>query len=364
MQRIDRYITSEFVPLLAFGIGAFLVILVGVELLPQALKMAVREGFPLSLVITVFLYRLPGIVALTLPMAVMFASLMATANLSSHGELLAMKAAGIPFVRVVIAIIAGGLFISILTLLFNESVSPRTNRFAEQLIQDYRSKGKPIEGFEFQVPDSGRPREIFRVSVFDPAKLRAEDILILKFRENGNIELLMQAMWAKWEGEEWILHDGKRISIDERGRQRETTFDTITINIGRTAQDFIKTGKYDLEELTLGEIQSLLEHRRAQNLPYNPDLSELIQAIQTRLALPWCALGFAILGVALGQRPVRTSASVGFGLSLVVVFLYYLVFNVLTLTGEQGGIPPLLTAWVPNIALFAVGIALLRRART
>lgn len=364
MRRVDRYITAEFVPLLAFGVGAFLVILIGVELLPQALKMAVRESFPPRLVVTIFLYRLPGIVALTLPMAVMFASLMATANLSSHGELLALKAAGIPFVRVIIAVIVGGLVVSIVTLIFNESVSPRTNRLAEQLVQEYRAKGKPIEGFEFQVPDSGLPREIFRVGVFDPAKLRAEDILILKFRENGNIELVMQAEWAKWQGQEWMLHNGKRIAMDEQGRQRETSFDTITINIGRTPEDFIKTGNYDLEEMTLNEIQALLAHRRVQGLPYKPDQSELIQAIQTRLAIPWCALGFAILGVALGQRPVRTSAGVGFGLSLVVVFFYYLLFNVLTLTGEQGGIPPIVTAWVPNLALFSVGILLLKRART
>ena len=86
---------------------------------------------------------------------------------------------------------------------------------------------------------------------------------------------------------------------------------------------------------------------------------QLRQLIQNRLALPWCALGFALLGVSLGQRRVRASAGVGFGLSLIIVFVYYLLFNTLTLVGARGALTPALTAWAPNVALFAASIMLL-----
>ena len=58
MRRLDKYIAGTFTPLLIFGVGAFLVILIGVILLPQVLRLVVRESLPISLAVQVFVYQL------------------------------------------------------------------------------------------------------------------------------------------------------------------------------------------------------------------------------------------------------------------------------------------------------------------
>jgi len=357
MRRLDRYITSEFAPLLLFGIGAFLVILIGVELLPKALRMVVREGFPLSVAARVFIYRLPTMIALTLPMAVMFASLMTVAGLSSHGELLALKAGGIPFLRVSAPVIVVGFILSLITLGFNEQISPLGSRKAFQLVKEYREQGKPVENMIFWIPDTGTPRQLFHIASFDPKSRRLEGILVIYLDENGKYSQLYEADYAEWQGEEWVLHNALSVEMTERGR-RETRPGDVTLFVGKSAEQLSEVNQ-DLDEMSIAQLQMLLRQQQALGLAYKPHQVELLQIIQTRLALPWCALGFAMLGVALGCRPLRASASVGFGVSLVVVFLYYLVFNALTLMGERGVLSPLITAWAPNAILFASGLYLL-----
>jgi hypothetical protein len=92
MKRLDRYVLSETLLPFLFGIGAFLAVLVGVELLYDMLRLVYQEGVPAGAALQIFLLALPGVVTLTFPMAIMFGSLMAMGRLSGDGELVAMRA--------------------------------------------------------------------------------------------------------------------------------------------------------------------------------------------------------------------------------------------------------------------------------
>lgn len=359
MRRVDRYVISGFFPLLLFGIGAFAVILVGVELLPKALKMVVREDLPLGLVGRFFLYSLPGIFVLTVPMSVMFASLMSISDMSSHGELLALRAGGIPFVRVSVPIIIMGFVFSVITLGFNEFLTPWGNQRATKIVREYRESGKAARFLTFQIPEDGPPKRMFYVERYSPVNQRAEDVTVTEFQD-GKFSRLYWADYAEWKGENWVLHGAKR--KEKKGDTvEEHKVGTVTLYVGRSPQQIHELNR-DPEDMSIAELQQLLRQRQTMELDYDPHIVEVIQLIHTRLALPWCALGFAMLGVALGVRPLRASAGVGFGVSLLVVFAYYVVFHALTLMGERGALSPFVTAWLPNVLLFATGLVLLRHS--
>ena len=50
------------------------------------------------------------------------------------------------------------------------------------------------------------------------------------------------------------------------------------------------------------------------------------------------------------------------GISLIVLFVYYIVLHTLTLVGERGVAPHALMAWTPNILLYLTGAGLLLRS--
>lgn len=361
MRRLDKYIAGAFTPLLVFGVGAFLVILVGVDLLPHVLRLVVRESLPISLAAQVFVYQLPAMVGLTLPMAVLFASLMTFSDLSSHGELLALKAGGIGFLRVAAPVIAAGFLVSAITLGVNESLAPLGSARAFELVRTFREEGKPLENLVFQIPDTGTPRHMFRIHSFNPSNHRAEGVMVIYFDENGSFSQLFEAEYADWTDEWWVLHNPVQVIVTPQG-QRRTQLDRVSVFVGKSAHQ-VQEMKQSPSEMSIAQLQRLLRQYRALDLPLYPDQSRLFQFIHSRLAVPWCALGFAMLGVALGQRPLRASAGVGFGMSLAIVFFYYLVFNTMLLMGERGLFNPWVAAWTPNVILFVTGVSLLYNGR-
>ena len=58
------------------------------------------------------------------------------------------------------------------------------------------------------------------------------------------------------------------------------------------------------------------------------------------------------------------SASLGFGLSLAIVFVYYIVMTICSYLGEAFLNAATLWAWMPNLAFTAIGLWRLRRAAT
>jgi lipopolysaccharide export LptBFGC system permease protein LptF len=76
------------------------------------------------------------------------------------------------------------------------------------------------------------------------------------------------------------------------------------------------------------------------------------------VVVPASAALFALLAAPLGLRPHRGGTSIGFGLTIVVLVAYYIMLSLTLTLGQGGRLPPVLAAWLPDVVLAAVGIAL------
>jgi len=83
--------------------------------------------------------------------------------------------------------------------------------------------------------------------------------------------------------------------------------------------------------------------------------------LHLKVALPAASIVFALVGAPLGMQSHRRAASIGFGLSIVVIFVYYVLMSVGSALGEGGQLPPALGAWLQNILLGAFGIIMILR---
>ena len=54
--------------------------------------------------------------------------------------------------------------------------------------------------------------------------------------------------------------------------------------------------------------------------------------------------------------------SIGLGLSIIIIFIYYTIMTLTTALGQGGAIPAVLAAWTPNLIGLAAGVYLIRRA--
>lgn len=356
MSRLDRYVLSELVPPFLFGVGAFLVVLVGVDLLSDVLKLIYRQGFPPAAAAKIFLLQLPGLVTLSLPMAMLFGSLMATARLSGDGEIVAMRAGGTSFPRIGVTVVIVGLLVSGGALAINETLVPAFNSRAFEIARRVRETVASPGDLAFEVRgEDGRLQRWLHAETFDPQALTMTEATIVDFSKGGHRHLFT-AESAKWEGEAWVLANLEHKWRTADGLPQEERADRLAIHIGRTVQELERIKK-DPEDMTLAEARAQAALAKARG-----DVTQagkLIQHIHIRIAVPWCSLGFAVLGLPLGLRRLRSSRSIGLGLSLVIIFAYYVVLHTLSILGERGAGNPALMAWAPNVLLYLVGFGLL-----
>ena len=71
--------------------------------------------------------------------------------------------------------------------------------------------------------------------------------------------------------------------------------------------------------------------------------------------------GGVMLGAPLGTQKQRTSSSIGLGISIIVIFIYYAIIAFTSGLGRGGVIYPWLAAMLPNLACMLVGLFLLKQ---
>jgi len=365
MKIIDRYLVQHFAGPFLVGVAAFVGILLGIGEIYKAVQLVVREGLPLLLVLESFFLRMPNVIALTMPMATVFAALMASGELSSHGEVVAMRVGGISVWRLSAPIVIAGCAVSIVAFTFNESVGPACNRRATAIIQRYVRDHKNLDRpLTLQLPEDGPARLLVYADKLSVRDQGMSNVTIVELKGNRPPDTYF-AQRAKWQGEQWVLLnvEHKFHRLDSKGEYHEVQVreDELEYDIGKTPEQMRRGRKRRPEDLSLSEL--LVQSNKAAMPAGTRTLGKnwplvFRQHYHIRVAAPWAALCFAVLGFPLGMRPQRTSTGMGFGLSLAIVFVYYIVFNVLKAFGEQGAMSPFLAAWVPNAVVLAVGLGL------
>jgi len=112
------------------------------------------------------------------------------------------------------------------------------------------------------------------------------------------------------------------------------------------------------EEMSIKELKQEINLLHGEYIPTAIYEVELHQ----RLAIPFASFVFALIGTPLGLQPHRSSSSIGLGLSIIIIFVYYAIMTVTNALGQGAAIPPFWAAWLPNFIGIVVGAYLVRKS--
>ena len=357
---LDRLILKELAGPFVFGMMIFTMILVAGDLLFQAAKLVIERGVALGVVCRLFVYRLPEVVAWTLPMSCLLSTLLGMTRLASSSELIAIKSLGIPFHRVLRPIITASFFISVCALLFNETVVPFTAQAADTLMkyEILKNQASVIQDKVFIRDESGG--ELKRVVYVDKIDVGAgtmEGVMLYEF-DKGRMSRTSSARSGTWQNGEWWLGDGQVFEMTEKGEpQLLFRFERQKLALNVSPEQLRRSTK-NPADMSARELWNYAGQARASGA----NLSKLRVLFHLKLAVPWACVIMAILGASFGAfRRGRSGSSAGFGFSVVIVFAYYMIMSICRALGESGGIAPALAAWAPNGVFLAGGIFFSRR---
>ena len=118
-------------------------------------------------------------------------------------------------------------------------------------------------------------------------------------------------------------------------------------------------GKFrDEENMTFAELRRYIDRVERSGGRVQKYLVDL----HFKLSFPFAGTIFVLIGVALSSGKRKPSIATGFGLTLVVAFVYYAVLRVGQTLGHNGVLAPPLAAQLGNLIFLAIGVAMLRRA--
>jgi len=355
---VDRYVFKELIEPFFFGLIAFSLILAASTMLYELVR-AIMAGMPLLTVLKLFVYRLPGVVVYVFPMATLLAALLGFGRLSKDSEVIAFKASGISFYRLIVPVIVLGLLISIVTLLFYEIVVPEANKASKNLVAESQAKRTPRIQENIFVPEieGGRLKRVFYAR-----RLRGEvmeGVIVSEFTD-GQLSQIVNAKTAQWEKGKntWLFQNGIIYLLSESGEYKHLIkFDKEYVAIKFTPADF-STGDKSPDEMNMDELRRYIELKEKMGVK----VTDFKIQLNMKMSIPFACLVFAVLGAPMGLSPRRASSSVGLGFSILVIFFYYvLMFASITL-GEFEYISPPVAAWLPNLICGGIGFYFVRQA--
>ena len=357
---LDLYILKEVLYAMLFAICAFTAVFIGSGTLFQIARYITEYGASVSSVVKIFVYGLPGIIMWTFPMSTLLATLLTFGRLSSSSEITAMKSCGISFGRIAAPAIFLGFVVSVCSILFNEHVVPWSKTAYNNVVY-YEIQGNT----EMKSQDHIIVKEIMNDKIqrlVYAREYRASDetlqgVTMQEFNDDGKVTHVENATFAEWVDNMWIMHEGIIYDISEDERTRSMRFSRQILPVKASPRQIVREQKTP-EELTMKELRAQIEIMKSQYVNTNDLETELYQ----RFTIPMASLVFALIGVPLGLQPTRNASSMGFALSVVIIFVYYAIMTLANAIGIGGLLAPMIAVWIPNIIGLLFGAFLIYRA--
>ena len=271
MKILHRYVLKEHVGPLTFALTALTSILL-LQYIGKHFGELVGKGLPALVIAEFFGLSVPLTVALTLPMAVLVATLYAFSRLAAENEITALKASGVSIVSVLKPVLWAAVGVTVVMVGFNDQILPRSNHRLAVLQRDIAQK-KPTFGLREQVINEVSPGKFYlRAGHLDEASNMMREVTIYDmadptrrrtiYADSGNM-----GMTKNMSDLELTLYNGNTqdVPVANPDELQRLYFDVDVIRVRGVGNQFQKTtaDSYKSDrEMTVCEMQAAQDKAR------------------------------------------------------------------------------------------------------
>jgi len=346
-----------------FGLSAFTLIIAAAQIVEIG-RIVSETHAPLWAAIEAFLWQLPPTMVMAIPMALLLGTLLAIQRLSGESEINAMKAGGITFLRIVAPLLVAGFVMSFVTLLLQERVVPYASEQFRVIQNTIINRGAALASslnISASLPGGGSQMTFARACEQNCRALLG--VTLVQYDRAGNPMRIVFADRAMFNADQWTLDNARVYQFSPGGEGVTTTSSTpsLQVELGENPTEMVKRAANDNpEDMNRAQIAQLIHTGQLSA----SELQKYTMVYQEKLATPFACFVFTLLAVPYGIRAMRGggSASLGFGLAVLIVFIYYIVSTIFQYIGEAFLPLAFLAAWMPNIIFTLFGARRLYRA--
>ena len=365
MRIVSRYIRDGF--LLTFLLT--LVVLTFVMCVMVLFRIAdpIAMGGSTVLILKIFLAGLPSALGFSIPVSIITSALLTFGKLSANGEITAMKSSGIRMLQIIQQPVIYALLFTALCFYLNAEVIPVSYHARREALRQLGTES-PL-----QLIEEGRFIRDFPGYTFYVASKKGNTIndVIIYQHEAGRPARSIRArngIVRMSDDKTGLLIDLFDVRIDpfyeDRPGPGTCSQFPLVIDIARLTEG-TRAGRKK-SDMTLLELQDALDNAKTLYSELDDEKMEWQKAslrveLHKRIVLSLSCLAFVLLGVPLATKTQRKESTVGIGISLALVFCFYLFVIIAESLSKHPILQPHLVVWIPALAAVGLGSYLIRR---
>jgi lipopolysaccharide export system permease protein len=346
---IDKYILKQFLASFIFTVLIIVSVIVVIDLTEKTEKF-VQAELTTGQIVGYYLDFIPWIGNFITPLTVFIATVFVTSRLAGRTEIVAILSSGVSFVRLLYPYFLGATLIAITSFVLTGWIIPNSNKTKREFEIEYLNNTyyfdktnihmQVAKGHYLYMRSYNNQANVgynFTLEVVDSTRLKEK---LSASRITWNEEN------KKWTLTNWSTHTFENeIEVINSGQTLDTTLVILPSEFGNLERSY--------EGMTIPELNDEIEKLQMRGAS-NVEFYQVEKYI--RFTAPFAVLILTFMGVIVSARKSRGGTGFQIALGFFLSFLYILFFIMTKSIAEAGGMPPIISVWIPNLLFGSISL--------
>ena len=357
--RLDRYIIAKFIGTYFFAIVLIISISIVFDFNENMAKFSTNHAPWRAIIFDYYANFVPYFANLFSPLFVFIAVIFFTSKLAGNSEVIAMLASGTSFKRLLRPYMLSAALIAGINFYLGAYIIPSGNIVRQNFETVYKNKKKNTSASNVMLQVG--PGVIASIQQYDNLTKRGYGFRLYKF-ENKKLVSHLTANTIQYD----------TIS-DERYHWKASNYKIRTL---KGLRERIESGQ-EVDTMIMMEPMDLVYSKGQQEQFTSPELLRYISKQQERgstnvvqyeveyhkrIATSFASFILTVIGASLSARKRKGGMGLALGIGLALSFAYILLQTISSTFAIQGGMEPLLAAWIPNLIYIIIAYFCYRQA--
>ena len=350
---VDIYVLRRFFYYFAVIMGVFILLFETFTFF-ELLDDIARHHVPFLVVVNYFRYLIPYLLYQLSPLGALVAVLVTLGVLSKNNEIVAFKASGISLYRIALPLLMAGVVLAGVLLILDDTYLPYANQRQDALRNQI--KGRPAQTYTRpQRWIFGENTKVYNYDFFDSTQKLFGGLSVVELDPaTFAMRRRVYAARARWldTAQTWVLESGWVRDFADGTVLRYDRFKVTTL------AELVEPPSYFNREVIQASQMSWRDLRRyiagLQRAGF--DVSSLTVQWHKKLAYPLIAPISMMLAIPFALLVGSRGAVGGVALGVAIGIVYWAISALLEAMGGIGQLPPLMSAWSPDLMFFFVGL--------
>ncbi|MBC7948024.1 MAG: LptF/LptG family permease [Chitinophagaceae bacterium] len=361
MGKIDWYILKKFLVTFFFCMMLFTVIAVAVDSSEKTDDFVSTGLSTVEIIRQYYFGFVPFIWGLLFPLFVFIAVIFFTSRMATRSEIIAILASGTSYNRMLRPYVVGGTLLAVMLWYGNRYLIPKANEIKNDFQTTYIDKNNQRGGQQYGCVNCFYlridPNTYIGIKYYDTTTKSASAFSLERVK-NNKVVYNLRASSIKWDTatNDWKLYSVVIRTVDSM-RETVKLYPEVTIKMKLKPEE-LRKDEYLKDKLTTPELVAFINREESRG---REGLSALKVEQYRRTATPATVILLTLIGVVIASRKNRGGSGMHLALGIIIAALFIVSDRFSTVFATKGNFPPLLAAWLPNIAFSVVAYWMYRR---